>query len=97
MRTRACVCVCVALPCIHVFMLLVLGLYSGADGRMVVTVVSCVVAALCDRTTPRCGELTRSLFRRNIDLLVRFPGLPQRRQLTYAAKQLIGREASWSV
>jgi chromosome transmission fidelity protein 18 len=28
----------------------------------------------------------------NIDLLVRFPGLPQRRQLTYAAKQLIARE-----
>ena len=35
-----------------------------------------------------------SITGRNVDDITRFSGLPQRKQLTYAAKQLIAREVN---
>lgn len=37
------------------------------------------------------------LLNRNVEEAVKFPGLPQHRQLTYATKQLISREVIQSV
>ena len=42
-------------------------------------------------------NLTTQLFAAysNVDEVVRFSGQAQRKQLTYATKQLIGREVTW--